>query len=494
MVRDRIFILILIVSFYTTSTYANPNDLISLFPLNHYDQTIATWIKPSSNDYNTNLLSPVMQKRHMENFQKKYLTPWNVVYIKKVLQQLPPDDVKTIENEHLQFFSNKHKPKKMIGYGENYRPYPESWINKIKTNMNLDQLNHMQFKANQRAIAIDNLYARALPTDDAYFYSYKLAGQGYPFDNLQISSVWAGTPLYIMAETNDHAWYLVLTPDYMGWVKSTGVARASDFFIMMWAHQASRQLGAITQTDASLIDDEKNFLFSGYVGMVFPAVELGKDVRLTIPVKDKHHKASIKYITVPNNTATMMPLEATPKNFAALMGTLINRPYGWGNMGFYNDCSGELKSLFTPFGIWLPRHSSEQAMVGKMIDKSGLSPAKRIAYLMKYGRKFLTIVYLKGHIILYLGNYKNPNTRDHSNMVMTYQNLWGLKPKASGLPGRAVIGHATLLPLLLQYPENKSLKSQASATYFKIAFLDEPANYVKKPAKVNLRNILNVKE
>ena len=29
-------------------------------------------------------------------------------------------------------------------------------------------------------------------------------------------------------------------------------------------------------------------------------------------------------------------------------------PYGWGGMYFYNNCSAELKSLFTPFGFGYP--------------------------------------------------------------------------------------------------------------------------------------------
>lgn len=492
LLRHRYFIMLL--SFFMTSAYAG-TDLISLFPLDKYDQTLKTWVKPQSIDYNRVLLSPVMQKRHMENFHKRYLAPWDVTCVNNVIKQSSPDDVKTIEKEQLNFFSNKGKSKDMIGYGENFRPYTKSWIAQIKKNMKLEQLDHLKFKETHRAIAVENLYARALPTEDVHFYSHKLAGQGYPFDNLQMSAVWAGTPLYIIAESKDRAWSLVLTPDFIGWVKSTGVARVSDHFIMMWVHQTRRQLAAITQTNTSLIDDEKHFLLTSFVGMVFPATKQGDNLRLTIPVMDKHHKATIKYITVSKKSAAMMPLKATPRHFTDLMNTLINRPYGWGNMNFYNDCSGELKNLFTPFGIWLPRHSAEQVSVGNMTNLSYASPAKRIAYLKEHGRKFLTIVYIKDHIFLYMGKFKNPNAKNGSDMVMTYQNVWGLKPKSSKVPNRrAVIGHATLLPLLLEYPEDKTLKSQAAMRYFKVSFLDEPANYVRKPARLNLRNIMNPKD
>ncbi len=484
------FITILLLGFFPA--FANTHELISLFPLKNYNQKVIHWVNPTSMDYDKPLLSSSMQKRHLEQFHKKYLSPWDKIHVTHIIEETPSNNIKTIEEEYLRFFSNNKKSDEFIGYGENYKPYSKKWIKKIRENMQLGQLKNIHFDAKQRAIAINNTYARVLPTEDVHFYSHKIAGQGYPFDNLQMSAVWAGTPLYVIAETKDHAWALVLTPDYVAWVKSSAIARTSDHFIMMWVHQTRRQLAAIIRSETALLDDEKHYLFSGYVGMVFPATEQNDHLRLTIPVADNHRKAIIKYITISKKDAHLLPLSPTPRHFATLFTTLINRPYGWGNMYFYNDCSSELKNLYVPFGIWLSRHSSEQVLENKMVDLSHLSPKKRLDYLMKHGRKLVTIVYINGHVFMYLGNYKNPHTKKHALMAMTYQNVWGLKPSSS--QKRAVIGQSVFLPLLLKYPEDPNITSQASRKYFRIAFLDEPINYVKNPKKVNLRNIIKTED
>ncbi|KJV92634.1 nlpC/P60 family protein [Rickettsia bellii str. RML Mogi] len=128
-----------------------------------------------------------------------------------------------------------------------------------------------------------------------------------------------------------------------------------------------------------------------------------------------------------------MPLDFTRHNMANLMSSLIGRPYGWGNMYFYNDCSAELKNLFTPFGIWLPRNSGAQAEFIKenfyTVDMSAATSLERLSYLMKNGKPFLTIIHIEGHVFLYIGNYPNVHNKESTLMAMTYQNIWGLRPK-----------------------------------------------------------------
>ena len=152
------------------------------------------------------------------------------------------------------------------------------------------------------------------------------------------------------------------------------------------------------------------------------------------------------------------------------MSTLLGRPYGWGNMYFYNDCSAEILNFYTPFGIWLPRHSSEQAKIGKLVDKSAEDVVGRIKYLIENGKKFTTIVYIGGHVMLYIGNYPNKNSDLHEQMAMTYQNIWGLKPADGSY--RSIIGMSVLLPILAFYSEDLDISSLASRKLFQIIYLD----------------------
>ena len=152
-----------------------------------------------------------------------------------------------------------------------------------------------------------------------------------------------------------------------------------------------------------------------------------------------------------------------------LMKSLIGRPYGWGNMNFYNDCSSELQSIFATFGVWLPRHSSAQMTASDMTDLSTNPPEQRLDYLMRNGKPMRTLVYIGGHVMLYLGN----TTRDGRTVPLVYQDIWGMRPADNSR--RAVIGGSVIFPLLLRVPEDPSLESLAATRIFQMSVLGMPS-------------------
>lgn len=483
-------ILILSSTLFFTACRADEDNL-SLFPIEHYSQNINDWIKPTDENYDKPVISSEMQQQRLKAFYDRLYgihSPWNVQHVNQIIAAKKPDDLKSVELSVIDLFSNHDKPLAAIGYGENFRPHTQEWLNEIVKNIPLTQLRSLEYNSNNRAIAIDNLHARALPTEDVHFYSYKIAGQGYPFDNLQISALWVGTPVYILAQTNDHAWSMVLTPDYIAWVKSTGIARVNSTFVEKWQAAAKKQLIAITHTSTSILDSNHQFRFVSYVGAVFPGRTSDQGYRIMIPIADAKQKAVIRYAIVAKQHAATIPITATPHHFTNIMSSLLGRPYGWGNAYFYNDCSSELKSLFTPFGIWLPRHSSDQLEVGKMVDMSSSSPKQRLDYLMENGRRFMTLIYVGGHVVLFIGNYPNPQDKNHALMAMTYQNFWGLSPKPS--TRRAVIGQSALFPWLLKYPEDSDLVSQVGKKYFQVSYLDVMPAYLLKLQAIDLRMLM----
>lgn len=471
---------------------ADQQDLISLFPINHYDQTVSTWINSDDKDYEEPLLTSEMQQKRFDIFYAHYfgsLSPWNAEYVNKILHHTAPDDLKTNEKSLIKYFDNEGKDANEIGYGENFRPHDKNWIEGIANNINLSQFDNLTYQASNRGIVVENSHTRILPTEDVYFYSHKIAGEGYPFDNMQISAVWAGTPVYIIAETRDHTYSMVITPDYIGWVKSSGIARTDNVFVDAYSKAANDNLAAITHTQTSLLDEKGNYLLQAFVGSVFPGKVVADGIQLMVPVANADKYAVIKNTIVAADSAALMPISATPYHFSNIIRTLIGRTYGWGGMYFYNDCSAELKSLLTPFGIWLPRHSSMQVTEGKMVDMSSASANKRLAYLIENGRKFLTIIYTGGHIIMYVGNYPNPD-KSGSVMAMTYQNIWGLRPHENSR--RAVIGKSVLFPMLLQYPEDSGLMSLADKKYFQVSFLNElpSANLPLQQQAIDLKALM----
>jgi cell wall-associated NlpC family hydrolase len=485
-------IIIFVMTLTTSSCRADQEqDKISLFPLANYDQTISTWIKPSDPNYDKALFSNDIQQKRFDTFYNHLYgtaSPWSPDFVNKILHRKADDSLKQTELTIIRDFTNQNKADDEIAYGENFHPHTIEWIHTIAANINLSQFDNFSYEPMHRGIAVDNLALRSLPTEDPSFYNHKLAGQGYPFDNLQMSALWAGTPVYILGESQDHAWLFVMTPDCIAWVKSTGIARTDNTFVTAWQIAAKKQLVAITQTQTSVTDDKGRFHFSAYIGSVFPGDDKSSTGTIFIPVADAEQVAVIKRASIERDRSVTMPLAATPHHIADIMSTLIGRPYGWGNLYFYNDCSAELKSLLTPFGIWLPRHSSDQMHAGKMVDLSNTTMDKRLNYLMENGRPFMTLIYIGGHVIMYTGKQPNPNSQDHANMVMTYQNMWGLSPHPS--TRRAIIGRAVLFPMLEQYPEDNTLSSPANKKIFQIAFLDESPNDLLKYEIIDLKSLM----
>jgi cell wall-associated NlpC family hydrolase len=465
--------------------------LLSLFPLAKYDQTISRWIDPQDKNYEKSLLTEETQQKHFALFNEYFWgtsSPWNGDYVNRIIRQASPS-LKSIEQDILNGFDNRNTTHK-TGYGANFRAYEPAWIERIINNINLNQFDGFHYQADHRAITIENLHARALPSEEVFFYSHTLAGEGYPFDNLQMSALWAGTPLYVLAETRDHAWSYVITPHFLAWIKTSGIAYTTPHFIKTWAESAQKQLVAITQTETSLVDEQGQFLQTAYVGTVLPGEKTRSGIKVAVPVTNQHHHAVIKYAMVSYEQAALMPLAATRKNFATLMKTLLGRPYGWGGMYFYSDCSQELKDLFTPFGIYLPRHSSDQVSVGKKVDLTTLPKEQRLAYLMEKGHPFLSLVHIPGHVFLHLGNYPNPNSEEHEWVALSYQDIWGLRPPAGDR--RAVIGQAVLFPILLQYPEDPTLVSLAEKQAFEVSFIDEleATPLLRSQMPLNLRALM----
>ena len=204
---------------------ADQQDLISLFPINHYDQTVSTWINSDDKDYDKPLLNAEMQQKRFDLFYDHYfgsLSPWNAEYVARILRQSPSDDLKTNEQSLIKYFDNEGKSANEIGYGENFRSHDKEWIQAIANNINISQFDGLTFQANNRGIAVDNLHARVLPTDDVYFYSHKIAGEGYPLITCKYQHYgrYAG---YIIGETRDHD-MMVITPDYTAGLKAVACA------------------------------------------------------------------------------------------------------------------------------------------------------------------------------------------------------------------------------------------------------------------------------
>jgi hypothetical protein len=120
---------------------------------------------------------------------------------------------------------------------------------------------------------------------------------------------------------------------------------------------------------------------------------------------------------------------------------MIGEPYGWGGLYGNRDCSSMTRDFFAVFGIWLPRHSEDQVKeAGTYIDLQGLSPEQKEKMILEKGVPYLSLLWRKGHVMLYIGQ--------KDGRALIFHNIWGIRTKdLQGREGRKIIGQAVITTL-----------------------------------------------
>lgn len=359
-----------------------------------------------------------------EEDQKISDAKYNVLFFSPWHRKKP---VRSLESVRKSFHAFELNP----GYGENKRKHDVSWVPGLLDNADLDHYPNAGFPG----ITLYNADLRALPTHKPVFRS---AG-GYPFDRLQESLIAAHTPLYISHISRDRAWFLVETPYAHGWIDVRHVSRADESFLQKWQNGS---YAVIIEDEIPVYDDQNHFLFKAPLGALFPAIgETDHAVRVLYASTDADRKAVIKESRITKDAIAIKPLRMTGANMARVANGLMMEPYGWGGLYENRDCSAMLRDLFAPFGIWLSRHSSDQAKRGgHFIDLASLSPEEKKKTILRYGIPYMTLLWMKGHIMLYIGQYRGEPLIFHNFWGVTTTNFWGIRD-------RLIVGHAAITTL-----------------------------------------------
>ncbi len=335
--------------------------------------------------------------------------------------------VRSLESVRKSFHALELNP----GYGENKREHEVSWVTGLLDNAALDHYPNAGFPG----ITLYNTDLRILPTHKPVFRS---AG-GYPFDRLQESLIAPHTPLYISHISRDRAWFLVETPYANGWIDVRHVLRVDETFMQKWQNGS---YAVVIEDEIPVYDDQSHFLFKAPLGAIFPAVgETDHAVRILHASADANRKAVIRESRIKKDAIAIKPLRMTGINMARVANRLMMKPYGWGGLYENRDCSATLRDLFAPFGIWLSRHSSDQAKRdGHFFDLASLSPEEKKNTILRRGIPYMTLLWMKGHIMLYIGQFQGEPLVFHNFWGVTTTNLWGIH-------GRLIVGHTAITTL-----------------------------------------------
>lgn len=290
---------------------------------------------------------------------------------------------------------------------------------------------------NRSAITLRNTDLRELPTHTPRFTEPTPNVKDNPFDYFQYSLLPAGMPLLIAHTSLDGRWHYVECPIAGGWVDAADVAYVDEAFKSLW-------LGG---RYAALIKDKVILPGTGPggkdslagIGAILPAASgwTNASPKVLLPVKGSNGFADSAEADLAPGSAVIMPMPLTPANAAKVGNVMMGQPYGWGGMLGLRDCSAMTRDILTPFGVWLPRNSAAQARRGSVISLSGLSAAEKESVILRSGVPFLSLVSLKGHIALYVGEWKGKPAIFH--------NTWGVRIVKNGDDNeRFVIGRAVV--------------------------------------------------
>lgn len=453
-----------------------------LFPLEQYPQNLHLWFNPQDQDYNTPLLDRNIQLSYTNLLYKNYYgknSPWSKTYVEFLFHPEPKTHksiykgekaILAIYRRSLAIFNVKDDSL----FAFNYHSISPEWLDAIEEKINVNQFKNLKYQETHRYISVTNIIVRSLPTKTPLFNNFATAGSGYPFDLLNLGIIPAATPIYVVGYSRHKDWCLVIAPTIMGWIPSNLIAYTPPSFVESWRKYIKKSVASITTNHIPIVDTAGTFRFEALTGTLIPIREFKKNsYRLLIPIKTSGNQAAFAHVIVDKNDASLLPLPLTKRNYARLLTSLLGGAYGWGGYNFNFDCSLEMQFLYRNFGILLPRSSAPQATYGgSMSDYSRFSATERLNLVRRYAKPLITLIYVPGHIMSYLGTYKS--TVYGRDTIMFYNNIWGLSPKDKSW--RSVIGESVILPLLQSYKQVPDAMSLLLKKRFILTTLDHPKN------------------
>ena len=368
---------------------------------------------------NRPLLSRQEQARQDARFDRIFFSPW---------QQTGPSV--TAQALALRFGEGPH------GFMENAQPWTQEEWDSMRANALLASYP----RVTQPAITIRHTFMRELPTLRPRMARPHPFGQDNPFDMFQYTSLFLGTPLYVSHISADGLWYFVESPIASGWVPTEDVALADAAFIKQYRNG---RYAAIIRDDLPVVA-EAGAIGRTHVGAVYPVHKQSwRKIQVLAPVRGPQEQAAISVVEFTSDQARAKPLPLNPAWLARVGNQMMGQPYGWGGLYEWRDCSSTARDVFAPFGIWLPRNSAAQGRSGNsFIPLEGLDGAEKERLIGASGVPFMSLLWMRGHIMLYLGQYRNES--------VVFHNIWGLRIVEEGNDNaRHVLGRAVASSLRL---------------------------------------------
>ncbi len=318
-------------------------------------------------------VSPDEQKQLTSTFLTMYFSPWDdephsAETNAKVLEMAKADISHYLQRTNWQF---------------TYQIFPVDRLKSLIENADLSGFPQI----NRPAIIVHVTQARIFPTLLPAYNDPHLAGEGYPFDNWINSYVYPGTPVRILQRSKDHLWYLIKTASYYGWVPCQDLGFVTEDFISGWKKHT---FVVALQDGIPLYNNQAQVLEKMRKGMIYPMIaDQGDQTQILIPNLADNGEAKAQTVIADKVRVHIFPIPANPENIASFASSFIGGQYGWGDLYELRDCSSTTSNILASFGLWLPRNSHQQAMMGDVISLANMSRQSNWKYFLSKPFLFL---------------------------------------------------------------------------------------------------------
>ncbi|SHJ91356.1 SH3 domain (SH3b1 type) [Hathewaya proteolytica DSM 3090] len=360
------------------------------------------------NDYWTNLLSDknklIMTKDQIGIFNKNNTDNIESLYD---LDEFPH----TLSSNTVLNYINKYTFPNSTMYDESNNTIETSTYNKIKENMSLTSMpSTMDIKY---GITLTRTSLKRFPSEIQADYRKPII-----HDRFQETAIDSCEKIIILHESKDKKWSFIIAYNYMGWVKNKDICVSDLNSINYFANP--KDFIMILQNAAELTKEGMQYKY--FMGTKLPIEYTMGDKNkplVYIPVVDDKGKLCKKPVTLSKDLDYSIGyLDYTRENVIKQAFKQLGTPYCWGDANNGRDCSSFIASTFKTMGIYLPRNTDEQELVNfksiNLRDLSAKDKTKKISTL-KPG----DILFIDGHVVMYLGDYNNSKYIIHNSPLNT---------------------------------------------------------------------------
>lgn len=291
---------------------------------------------------------------------------------------------------------------------EDFKRY-QSWLN-IES---ISAQNPVRF-----GLFVQRASLRTFPTDDRVLNS----GMDADLDRFQETGAFPGESAAILHTSKDGQWYLVQTYNYLAWTRVENIAIGN-----------KQQVADYMAHDQNLVVTGAKVL-TNFVPNEPRVSQVQLDMGSRLPLMQKKPFSGALYgqnpyasyiVKLPIRTSSgglefkpalisksadvqLGYLAFTKENLIRQAFKFLGERYGWGHDYNGRDCTGFVGEIYKSFGIKMPRNSGDQGSSEyglNMRFNEQSTKAKKLAAIdnMQVG----DLIYIPGHVMMYLGKYDN---------------------------------------------------------------------------------------